>query len=110
MKAQITTEPAGIVTYTTVANHISTAVSELPDYIAKNRRVSGVTSGAPIQGILRAKDNISTGYDDNWQDLSQEDRKKVNDERSRLGISKNKGARGNGRGSPAKNKTQLEQL
>ena len=36
MKAKITTEPAGSVTYTTVANHISTVVSELPDYLARN--------------------------------------------------------------------------
>ena len=70
MKAKITTEPADTVTYTTVANHISTAVSELPDYIAKNRRVSSVTSGTPIQGILRAKGDIFTGHYDNYQELS----------------------------------------
>ena len=42
MKAKITTEPPGTVTYTTVANRISTAVSELPDFIAKNRNISSV--------------------------------------------------------------------
>ena len=31
MKAKITTEPPGTVTYTTVANHLSNDVSELPD-------------------------------------------------------------------------------
>ena len=34
LKTKIATETPGTVTYTTVANHISTAVSELPDFIA----------------------------------------------------------------------------
>ena len=42
MKTKITTEAVGTVTYTTVANHLSTAVSELPDYLARHRNVSGV--------------------------------------------------------------------
>ena len=37
MKAKITTEPPGTVTYTTVANHISTDMSELPDYVVEVR-------------------------------------------------------------------------
>ena len=40
LKAQLTT---GVyVTYTMAANHISTAVSELPEYISKNRNLSAV--------------------------------------------------------------------
>ena len=35
MKAKITTKPTGTVTYTTVSNHLSTAVSELPDYLSQ---------------------------------------------------------------------------
>ena len=39
MKTKIATETPGTVTYTTVANHLSIAVSELPDYLARNRTV-----------------------------------------------------------------------
>ena len=102
MKAKITTEPTGTVSYTTVANHISTAVSELPDYLARNRRVSGVNdsvNGSPSDGIYHANGTINTGHHDNWLHLSVEDRKKVNDERSRLGLgSSSRGSRG-GRGT-----------
>ena len=43
MKAKITTEPAETVTYTTVTNHISTTMSEMPDFLSRNRKISGVT-------------------------------------------------------------------
>ena len=36
MKTKIDTEVVGTVTYKTVANHLSTAVSALPDYLARN--------------------------------------------------------------------------
>ena len=40
LKAQMM---AGVnVTYTMAANHLSTAVSELPEYVSKNRNVSAV--------------------------------------------------------------------
>ena len=42
LKAQITTGTN--ITYTTAANHISTAVSILPEYTAKNRIISCVTT------------------------------------------------------------------
>ena len=42
MKTKIVTEAMGAVIYTTIANHISTTVSELPDYLAHHRNVSGV--------------------------------------------------------------------
>ena len=71
MKAKITTEPAGIVPYTNVSNHISTEISELLDYIAKNRWVSRVIGSTPIQGILISKGDIFTGHYDNCQELSQ---------------------------------------
>ena len=88
MRAKINTEPAGTVTYTTVANHISTAVSELPDYVAKHHNVSGVTES---QGsIYNADGTINTGHHPNWKELSADDRKKVNDERARLGLGRNK--------------------
>jgi len=97
MKAKITTEPSGTVTYTTVANHISTAVSELPDYLARNRRISGVNDGHNSNGIYNSNGTINTGHHDNWLQMSVEDRKKVNDERSRLGLgARNQGGRGTG--------------
>ena len=61
MKAKIITDPPGTVTYTTVANHLSTAVSELPDYIAKNRNISSV-GNVNINGIYNADSLINTGH------------------------------------------------
>ena len=54
MKAKIPTESPGMVTYTTVANHLSTEVSELPDFIAKNRNISSV-GGTNSNGIYNAE-------------------------------------------------------
>lgn len=42
MKATITTSPVGSITYSTVCNHLSTAVSQLPEFISKSRNVSVV--------------------------------------------------------------------
>ena len=39
LKAAITTSKANTVSYTTVANHLSKAVSQLPEYVAKNRNI-----------------------------------------------------------------------
>ena len=44
MKTKIATEVIGAFTYTNVANHISTSISELPDYFSRHRNVSGVTN------------------------------------------------------------------
>ena len=91
MKAKITTEPPGTISYTTVANHLSTAVSELPDFVAKNRNVSCVDHNGSTS-FYNADGSINTGHHPNWLQLSASDRKKVNDERSRLGLGKkNKG-------------------
>ena len=90
MKAKITLEPPGTVTYTTVANHISTAVSELPDYVAKNRTISGLQQSGASNGVFNDDGTINTGHHINWLNYSPGDRKKVNDERARLGLGKNK--------------------
>ena len=42
IKASITTNPAGTVTYITVCNNLSTSVSQLPDVIVKGRNISFV--------------------------------------------------------------------
>ena len=39
LKAQQTTSPPGTVIYVTDANHLSTAVSELPEYISRSSNV-----------------------------------------------------------------------
>ena len=111
MKAKITTDPPGTVTYTTVANHLSTAVSELPDFIVKNRNISSV-GGGNSNGIHNADGSINTGHHPNWQQLSVADRKTVNDERARLGLGRNKKQKG---GKPATNRNpkaenQIKQL
>jgi hypothetical protein len=76
------------ITYTMAANHLSAAVSELPEYLAKNRTVAALGSITPGSGdgIYDADGNIKTGYISNWGSLSKEDRKKVTSERKRLGV------------------------
>jgi len=91
MKAKITTEAPGSVTYTTVANHLSTAISEQPDFLSKNRMISVVETQA-IKGtsIHNADGSINIGHHPNWTQLSPEDRRRVNDERARLGKGKSR--------------------
>ena len=117
MKAKITTEPSGTVTYTTVANHISTAVSELPDYLSRNHKVSGVsghtTNNQTAANIYNADGTINTGHHADWMAMGADNRKKVNDERARLGLGKNKGKNNNSNRSPRTNantKNQISQL
>ena len=49
MKAKITTDPTGSLTYTTVYNHIVTAISELLDYITRSRTMSGIRKGGGVE-------------------------------------------------------------
>ena len=108
MKAKITTEAPGTVTYSTVANHLSTAVSELPDYVARNRNVSGMTTGST--SIYNADGTINTGHHPNWLKLSSDDQKKVNDERSRLGLGKNKNRKRSNKRSSSNAENTIKQL
>jgi hypothetical protein len=93
LKAQIT---AGTpITYTMASNHLSTAVSELPEYIAKNRNVSSLNKGqTPRTGnsaIYNGDGSIITGHIPSWRSLSSDDRAIVMNERKRLGIQSKKG-------------------
>jgi hypothetical protein len=85
------------VTYTMAANHLSTAVSELPEHIAKNRNVSGIGTnekkGSP--DIYNEDGSINTGHIPNWRNLSKQDRDIVMNERKRRGT---KGGKKNGKG------------
>ncbi len=99
LEAQITAGSA--ITYTKAANHLSTKVSKLPEYIAKNRNVSGVATGGnggdgTSSSIRNADGSINTEYISNWSSLSRADKNVVREERKRLGMSKP-----NGKGSPS---------
>ena len=82
MKVKITTEPTGTVTYTTVCNHIGTAVSELPDYIASSRTMSGIRQGEGCGNgeeytIFNADGSINTGYHPLWMNgMADADKKR----------------------------------
>ena len=41
--------PSGAVTYTTAENNLSTAVSEFPEYVSRNRNVSSDSTGGGYQ-------------------------------------------------------------
>ena len=92
LKARIFTSTTPI-NYTTCANHLSAAVSEFPDFISRNRNVSGITSRDENPSIYKEDGSIITSYIDNFYKLSPKDRKIVTDERERL----NPGGRGRGR-------------
>ena len=69
------------------ANHLSTAVSELPEYIAKKRTLGAVHKGCTQksgEGIYNADGSIRTGYITNWNSSSKEDKNKVFAEKKRL--------------------------
>ena len=91
-------------TFTTIANQLSAAVSELPESTTmKARGVSAAgtgpasNAGAPTSGITTNNGTIWTGYLKHWGSLSKEERSKVFEERKRLGIKpgkKSSGTRG----------------
>jgi hypothetical protein len=101
------------VTYTMAANHLSTAVSELPEHIAKNRNVSGVGTNDKkgSSDIYNDDGSIITGHIPNWRSLSKQDRNIVINERKRRGIKggKNGGKGDNGNGAN-NNANRLKQL
>ena len=82
---------AGIdITYTQAANHLSKAVSELPEYIAKNRNISSLKMGNNethgSDAIYDDEGNVKTGYISGWQNLKKSDKDIVVAARKRLGI------------------------
>ena len=95
-----------VLTYSQCANHLSARVSELPEYIIKNRNVAGVTQGGgggngardEGKGIYNADGSIKTGHISNWKDLSNEERDLVKQER----LKKKGTASGNGKSKSLK--------
>ncbi len=110
-------QTAGVnVTYTMAANHLSTAVSELPEYIQRNRNVSGVGSSNAQSGergspdIYNSDGSIITGHIPTWRSLTQHDRNLVTAERRRLGIKGGKGGHGKGDKGNHSDANRLKQL
>ena len=89
------------ITYAQAANHLTAAVSELPEYHL-TRKVSASSSGTPMirggggnrrnnnikkkggmqapnKGILMSDGLVFTGYYPNWSELSKEDKEHVLD-------------------------------
>ena len=92
LKASITTGTA--VSYTTAANHLSTAFSQFKEYTVKNRVISGVEACGTSDVIHDPNGRIIFDrWIPNWGSLSNEDRKKVMSENKRLGISVGKGGK-----------------
>ena len=111
LKARMITE---VVTYTQCANHIATAVSELPESVVKNRNISGTTTGqspsANQTGIHKPDGSINTGHIPDWRNLTQADRDLVFAERKRLGLSKGKVSGKGARRSGNAESNRLKQL
>ena len=101
MRAWIATSTVPV-SYTTVANHMSTAVSRLPEFISMNRNISQVDTdrgGDDGPSIRNADGSIKTGYIAGWKDLSKEDKKTVYDERKQLDIQYNNSGKGSQNGN-----------
>ena len=97
-------------TYTTAANHLTTAVSQLAYYVAKTRVAGAVGTGTGNAGITVSSGN-SINVDSwipNWNQLSKGDRDKILDE------SRNKsfklGMRGKGGDYTCRNNKDLKIL
>ena len=92
LKAQMT---SGVhINYTMAAKHLTTAVSELPEFISKNNRsisaVGSTNSNGSSSDIYNSDGSIITGHIPTWRTLSQADRDIVKAERNRLGTKKGK--------------------
>ena len=99
MKATITTSPPGSITYSTVCNHLSTSVSQLPEFIARSRNVSSTATEITDDGKLSCyKDDrtlILDQYLPDWMTYPDDVKKTILSERSRLGVKLGRGGRGN---------------
>ena len=104
LEAQITT--GANISYTTAANHLSTAVSRLPEFLFKNRVIGAVTSS--VTGSIYKEDGsiIASRYIPNWNELSAKDRSKVKAESKRLNIRLGKGGKGHQNPNGGKNSGQ----
>jgi len=106
-------------TYLTCANHLSARVSELPEYLSKNRNVSGLNAregssgggggGGDSVGIYNADGSIRTGHISNWKSLSNDERELV--KKARINNKNNKRSStkgGDGKGGNSDNNTMKQ--
>jgi hypothetical protein len=103
LRAQQTT--GSNLTYTACCNHLTTAVSQLPEYIQRNRSISGVKIGAvkTVASIYKDDGTINaTGTIKDWDTIPMSEKRLVYKERKRLGIkfgSNQSGGRGHNKGN-----------
>ena len=91
IQSQLSLNP-GTVTVATVSNFLASRVSDLPDYVSRQRNVNAIgsennTNTAPNTGVVLSDGSIWTGYYPNWQKLSKEEKDKVTAERKSKGTS-----------------------
>ena len=103
LKTRLSTEPPGTITFAIASNHLASCVSELSEYVTKNRTISAVKL-APNEGIKKPDGSIHTGFYPNWRFLSKEQKYQVAAERK-----KSKNRKNTARGQNAI-KTELESL
>ena len=92
------------ITYDDVANHLSTKVSELPEYLSRNRTIAGVRfkSQSNNKGIYDENGKILT-HIPHWNTLTIEEKNKVIAEQKKKGTSG--GGKGKWNSSPSKAST-----
>ena len=93
MRSRNSLRPGGL-TVAEVSNYLAARVSELPDYLARNRNISTVNlsnNSSPESGIYDPDGNIFTGYYPNWHQITESDREKVVSARKSKGIGNNRG-------------------
>jgi len=106
LSASITTNSTGTITYSTVCNHLSTAVSQLPEFIAKCRNISSVDRDETSSLSCRDEASSLSCYRDygtlildeylpDWMTYPGDTKKKILSERSHLGIKLGRGGKGN---------------
>ena len=88
LKTRLTTDPPGTITVALCANHIASAVAELPDYIALHRNISAAASegqiSAPSTGIHLSDGSIWRGFYPHWDTLTRDEKDKVFNERKKM--------------------------
>ena len=110
MRASITTSPTGTITYSTVCNHLSTSVSQLPEFISKGRNVSFVETQDETSLSCYTKDGtlIIDQFLPDWQSYPDGVKKKILSERRRLGIQLGRGGHHNQTGNSKLNKLKKD--
>ena len=87
-------------TYTACCNHLTTAVTQLPEYIQRNRSIAAVKIGAAkTSAIYNADGSINTtGTIEGWDDIPMSEKRILFKERKRLGVKFNGSGKSKGKG------------